>query len=64
MKPKLVQREGSSALVPVKCRPESYGYGFPCQLRNQNCVPAVVWDGLSADVFTYIATAPDSRPVK
>jgi hypothetical protein len=34
-------------LVHVKGNLSLDGPGFPFQLRNRNCVPAVVWDGLS-----------------
>jgi hypothetical protein len=36
-------------LVPVKESLSLDAPGFSFQLRNRNCVPAVVWDGLSRD---------------
>ena len=55
----LIKRDAKQTrgvLVDVKEQVSLDATGFPFQLRNRNCVPAVVWDGLARDLRTYIAT--------
>jgi AAA domain len=55
----LVKRDAKpnrGTLVHVKEQMSLDAKGFPFQLRNRDCVPAVVWDGLARDFRTYIAT--------
>jgi hypothetical protein len=51
-------------LVHVKEQVGLDANGFPFQLRNRNCVPAVSWEGLSADITNSIAAVPNSISVK
>lgn len=63
----LVKRDtkpNRGVLFPITDTEISDTRGFPFQLRNVNCVPAVSWDGLPADILAPIATAPDSKTVK
>lgn len=63
----LVKRDAKpnrGTLVHVKEQVSLDAKGFPFQLRNRNCVPAVVWDSLLADIATDIAKVPISITVK
>ena len=63
----LVKRDAKpnrGTLLHVKEQVSLDAKGFPFQLRNRDCVPAVVWNSLSADVPMYIATVPISKTVK
>ena len=57
-------KQNRGTLVHVKEQAGLDAKGFPFQLRNRNCVPAVVWDSLSADITTSIAAVPNSITVK
>jgi hypothetical protein len=55
----LVKRDAKpnrGTLLHVKEKVSLDAKGFPFQLRNRDCVPAVVWDGLARDFRIYIAT--------
>jgi hypothetical protein len=63
----LVKRDtkpSRGVLFPVTREASLDTRGFPFQLRSYNCVAAVSWDGLPADILTPIATVPDSKTVK
>ena len=63
----LIKRETKpyrGTLLPTGKGSSLAAIGFPFQLRNVNCVPAVSWDGSPANIFIPIATAPDSKTVK
>jgi hypothetical protein len=64
----LVKRDTKAnrgTLLPICKEVSLAASGFPFQLRNYDCVPAVSWNGLPVKISTpIIATVPDSETVK
>ena len=59
----LIKREAKQnrgTLVHVKEQVGLDANGFSFQLRNRNCVPAVVWDGLARDFRIHMAKVPEA----